>query len=681
MSGQNGQNERITEAQRRVVDFLARHVPPGSRRIDLRCCATVAVNDLSLSVLTEDGKTVAPEAMPPELAELMMELRRAHYLPEQGTWFSARFVLEPGAPIRPLFNYDFDPGWDPPIAAEYWQRDQIVMPRDGAHVPGWLQDRLDGREPAYGPVVETDPLNPIEQMELLSNEFCVLVAEQAPPLWDTVFGYYQVAGDHAEFPAAMVQRADRTMLTWTLPPAARVLLDRLRAGTYGFQGGTWSRIDYRVLHENGSARVQAKFTHDEEPAWNAEPSAHDVRLEVERFPEHRSRDWVRRRLEAAGAAAETGGPRPAPAPAPDAEAEAEARRAGGVRKARVFDHVEPDGGRPSVSRPAVPRDEVERLVEYLRGAPVVMAARSSAPDQIDPSRGDRVPLTFHTDGAWVWPGSVGYYLAEHGVPPEPDLVAHARAAGFRIPEVGDDALDAASAAITGRSAPPRVHTGTGAPPPAPQADPPPPPAPLQARAVAGRLEGRLDELGVPSGAYRINEVADGAWSLVAESGRWAVFRGENGGRSQEVVFDTEAQASAYLLGSLLLDPAVRAVPAVPPAAPGGTRPIEPLTGEPPLTLFRDRRQVEVPAGTLVDRYGDDGGNVTYAVRTPFEERSLPPDWENRPYRVYRLRRPLRALTGVAVPWFEQPGGGTAYVFERSVADLLADGAVVAVPEG
>ncbi|WP_344590054.1 TNT domain-containing protein [Actinomadura vinacea] len=646
----SGQKERIGEAQNRVIDVLSRLVPPGAGRIDLHCIATVAVNDVALTVLTEDGKSMTPESIPPELTERLLELRRAHYLPEQGTWFSVRFMLQPGAPIRPLYNYDFDPNWDPPIPLECWQRDQIVMPRDGAHMPGWLRDRLDGREPGHERIFETDALNPMEQMEILSDEFCVLVADQAPALWEQVFGYYQVVGDHVEFPAAMVQRADRTMLTWSLPPAAQSLLDRLRAGTYGFQDSTWSRIDYRVLYEEGSVRVQAKFTNDEEPAWNTEPSVEDVRREVERFPGHGSRDWVKRRLDAAGGSA------PSPRPSPP-------ETGGGMRKARVFDQTGPDGEGPSVSRPDVPRDEVARLVEYLRKAPIVMAARTYAPDQIDPSRGDRVPLTFHTDGSWVWAGAVGYYLEEHGVPPEPDLVGHARARGFRIPEIDEDTMDAASAAVTGRPVPPRLNTdpNSGRPPSRPAAAPESP--------VAAALKRRSAELGVASAAYRIGELADGAWSLMSEGGRWSVFLGENGERRREVRFQTEEQAAAYLLGSLLFTAPAAAAP-----------PIGPLTGEPPLSLFRDRRETRVPAGTTVDRYGGDGGNVAYTLGTPFAERSLPPDWENRPLRVYRLRRALRALTGVAVPWFDQPGGGTAYVFERSIADLVADGSLAPVQD-
>nr|WP_308258209.1 glycohydrolase toxin TNT-related protein [Saccharothrix obliqua] len=131
----------------------------------------------------------------------------------------------------------------------------------------------------------------------------------------------------------------------------------------------------------------------------------------------------------------------------------------------------------------------------------------------------------------------------------------------------------------------------------------------------------------------------------------------------------------------------RRAPTPPPAPPRAEAqeppksrawPITPMNGEPPLTLFRHKQLVELPVGAEVDRFGDGGGNLVYAAGTPFPERSLVPSWVNRPYRVYRLRRPLEVLTGIAVPWFEQPGGGTAYLLPGSVDDMLADGVLVEV---
>ncbi|MFI6517275.1 glycohydrolase toxin TNT-related protein [Spirillospora sp. NPDC050679] len=674
-----GQNERITGLERQIVDLVRALAPPGWRRADLSCRATVAVHEVALTVLTGDGAVATAESPPPELTDLLVELRRAHYLSEQGTWFSMVFHVEPGT-ARPLYNYDFDPGWEPPIPPEYWRRDQIVLPRDGGNLPGWLRDRMSDREPEYRLDLAPLTLNPVEQMEILSDRLSVLLAARAPALWERVSGHYQAAGGHVEFPPLAVRLADGRTRTWPAPRAAAVLLDRLRAGTHGFQGSTWSRIDFEVLYEDGGVRCRAAFTHDEEPDWGEPPSADDVRRELERFPRDRVPEWMSRVLGGVPEAA-------APVAAPP----------GGVRKARVFDHLGPDGEGPSVSRPAVPQEEVERLAAYLRGAPVVLAARSYAPDQLDPARGDRVPLTFHTDGTWVWSGAVGYYLEEHGLPPEPDLVGHIRAAGFRVPEVDETAMDAANAAVTGR--------------PAPEA------RPDAAGHWLERLDERLEELGVDPGTYRIRETAEGAWCLVSEERRWSVFRLEDGERRRESVFDEAGQAAAHLLGSVLLAPREsRRAPVVPappvpappvpappvpappvpappvPAPPVPTPPvpepqpdetrqqwmgdaIQTLPGEPPLTLFRERRMVELQPGAMVDRFGDATGNLVYAAHTPFEQRSLPPDWAGRPYHLYRLERPMWVLAGVAVPWFEQPGGGVAYVLPRSVKELVDEGAV------
>lgn len=83
-------------------------------------------------------------------------------------------------------------------------------------------------------------------------------------------------------------------------------------------------------------------------------------------------------------------------------------------------------------------------------------------------------------------------------------------------------------------------------------------------------------------------------------------------------------------------------------------------------------------GTELDRFGEPTGNVCYAIRTPYSHRSLPPQWANRTYRAYRVQRPVQALRGTAVPWFEQPGGGAAYVLPAAVNELIADGAIVEI---
>ena len=133
----------------------------------------------------------------------------------------------------------------------------------------------------------------------------------------------------------------------------------------------------------------------------------------------------------------------------------------------------------------------------------------------------------------------------------------------------------------------------------------------------------------------------------------------------------------------------REEPVRPPAAAQAERPgsgnqqwpIQPSSGEPPLTLFRGKEMRELPAGSELDRFGGPNGNLTYAAGTPFEERSLVPEWVNRPYHVYRVQRGLDALAGVAIPWFNQPGGGAAYLLPSTVEELLASGDLIELDPG
>ena len=274
-------------------------------------------------------------------------------------------------------------------------------------------------------------------------------------------------------------------------------------------------------------------------------------------------------------------------------------------------------------------------------------------------------------------------------------------------------------------APPIVLPPTAQPPVAPS---------IQSRSQQERtinlLRQRLADLGVPESAYRIGEPAPRTWYLEQVDGGWQVgwFDGEF---SSPMLFEEVSDASAFLLGKLLLGvPAetgapVGVAPTPPPVAdriepldlpaepplptpvepeavteqhaepvddhvndrvpeapapppPPIEWPIQPMAGEPPLTLFRGKRLLELQPGTEVDRFGTPEGNLTYVAGTPFEQRSLVPDWVHRPYHVYRVIRPVQALTGGAIPWFDQPGGGTAYLLPRAVAELVDNGDLVEI---
>ncbi|KAK7039347.1 hypothetical protein R3P38DRAFT_2769483 [Favolaschia claudopus] len=92
-------------------------------------------------------------------------------------------------------------------------------------------------------------------------------------------------------------------------------------------------------------------------------------------------------------------------------------------------------------------------------------------------------------------------------------------------------------------------------------------------------------------------------------------------------------------------------------------------------------------GTLLDRFGNEGGRYLSPANTPFAHRALPPASLNRlengqdsndsggtaSYYLYRVERRFTVLTGIIAPWFEQRGAGTQYLTPRNVGALVEEG--------
>jgi hypothetical protein len=109
------------------------------------------------------------------------------------------------------------------------------------------------------------------------------------------------------------------------------------------------------------------------------------------------------------------------------------RAAEPVRIARVYDRV--DGVRvtfaPNHERLSGP--ELARVADFLDAGSPVLATTARAVDVVEPERGQVVPMSYRTDGRWLWTESVAYYLRAYGLAPQPELLAHVRSRGGQLP--------------------------------------------------------------------------------------------------------------------------------------------------------------------------------------------------------------------------------------------------------
>lgn len=279
------------------------------------------------------------------------------------------------------------------------------------------------------------PLTEQEQNQLV-KQIGRAMLPALPPGWQRIRAEYRAAGRHIEVDLAFAGPDGQ----WrpVRPPMDVVqLFGQLRAGMYEPVRGTWLSAVYEI---EAPAAFSVDFNADDEPRWRNPPPLIGFQDELRTFPRQDDRipPWLRQRLGLP--------PLPPPAAPEPADSAPPAGASDGLRTAHVYDGRD-EAGRPVVNRQVLDPQLADALLTYLEGAPVVLAARNL---DVDEFVGDQdVPLNFRTDGSWIWAGAVPHYLRKHGLPPEPDLVAHIVARGFRLGEVDEATRERAVALITG----------------------------------------------------------------------------------------------------------------------------------------------------------------------------------------------------------------------------------------
>jgi len=85
------------------------------------------------------------------------------------------------------------------------------------------------------------------------------------------------------------------------------------------------------------------------------------------------------------------------------------------------------------------------------------------------------------------------------------------------------------------------------------------------------------------------------------------------------------------------------------------------------------RSLVLRPGTVIDRFGQPGGNFLAPADASYMGRAVPYDRFKMPYYRYEVMKPLRVQAGTAAPWFDQPGGGIQYKSSARVQMLVERG--------
>ena len=106
----------------------------------------------------------------------------------------------------------------------------------------------------------------------------------------------------------------------------------------------------------------------------------------------------------------------------------------GIQLAAIFDDVE-TGPLFRPGHPVLDDDESAKVVRYLLGGEPLLVTEELMDDVLDSGQAGCVPMSFRTDGTWIWNEASAYYAQRYGLQPHAGLVAHVRSNGYRPPPV------------------------------------------------------------------------------------------------------------------------------------------------------------------------------------------------------------------------------------------------------
>lgn len=79
----------------------------------------------------------------------------------------------------------------------------------------------------------------------------------------------------------------------------------------------------------------------------------------------------------------------------------------------------------------------DRVIAYLRTAPLFIASPGLVRDELDADKPLFGPAHIRTDGVWAWPQDLAHYVAKYGVELDADFLSHLASRDYKPPAEGD----------------------------------------------------------------------------------------------------------------------------------------------------------------------------------------------------------------------------------------------------
>lgn len=79
--------------------------------------------------------------------------------------------------------------------------------------------------------------------------------------------------------------------------------------------------------------------------------------------------------------------------------------------------------------------DTERIIDYLDAGKTLVVCCGSSIDVVDPEKGISGTPSMLTDGVWVWPGDLSYYVRNYHVAIDAAFVEHMRSNNWAIDSI------------------------------------------------------------------------------------------------------------------------------------------------------------------------------------------------------------------------------------------------------